>query len=325
VTVRKRSLLGAAGVLSLAACVRRGGPSRPARAPDRAAIAASYPTVDGSTSTHPLQVLAACAIMGVSYQWQEPGAPLLLPSTERRIIPDLRAAAALGDRSPLMIQHTGTHSAYVSLVRRQADLILVARAPSTDERQLAGTARVVLDAQPVALDALVVLVNAANGIESLSVEQVRDVYTGKATDWAQLGGPAGRIKAYQRDRNSGSQELLDALVMKGARMIEAPDMMLETMMGPINAIGQEPLAIGYSVFYYATFMLPDPKVKLAGIKGVAPTKETIRSRRYPLPAEVYVVTRVDAPRDGGAAMLRDWLLSAEGQAAVAESGYVPAP
>jgi phosphate transport system substrate-binding protein len=168
----------------------------------------------------------------------------------------------------------------------------------------------------------VVLVNVQNSVDNLQIENMRDVYTGNITDWTTFGGK-GQIKAYQRDRNSGSQELMETLVMKDAPMIKAPEMIVETMMGAVNGIGRDPLGIGYSVYYYVTFMLPDKNVKLIGINGVKPTSENIATRAYPLTAEVYAVTRKNMPKGSTAIMLRDWLLTNEGSAAIAESGYVP--
>jgi len=57
---------------------------------------------------------------------------------------------------------------------------------------------------------------------------------------------------------------MEALVMKGTSMFQVPDMIIATMMGAVNAIGRDPLGIGYSVYYYATFMLPHKNVKLVG-------------------------------------------------------------
>ncbi len=100
-------------------------------------------------------------------------------------------------------------------------------------------------------------------------------------------------------------------------------MIFPGMMGPINAISSDSQGIGYSVYFYASYMLPDENVKLLGIEGVDPTSETIASREYPLVTEVYAVVRADMPIDNSAVMLRDWLLTDDGQDAVKESGYVP--
>jgi phosphate transport system substrate-binding protein len=290
----------------------------PGPTPDLSNIAQNYPRVDGSTSTHPLQVLTACKLLYVECTWTTPS---LLFSTERGIGPDLTANLTINGEIVLNIFHSGTHQAYVNLIQNNTDLILVARLPSEDELEQASQAGVTLDVHPIALDAFVFLAHKDNRVPSLALDQIQDIYSGKITDWSELGG-TGEIRAYQRDQNSGSQELMEDLVMKGVPMVEAPDMILMSMMGPINAIHDDPLGIGYSVFYYATFMLPDENVKLLGVEGVTPTSETIASRAYPLVTEVYAVVRGDMPAGSPAVMLRDWFLTNAGQETIAESGYV---
>jgi phosphate transport system substrate-binding protein len=297
----------------------------PVAKPDLTAIAADYPRVDGSTSTYPLQMVLACKILGVPCVWDTD------PFTRlRRIAPD---PTYQGSPQPVErlfnIQHNGTHGSYMNLIEGTTDLILVARSPSKDELDAARAKGIALDVRPVALDAFVFLLNAENPVDSLTIETVRGIYTGEITSWAEVrvSGPqggdlGGEIHAYQRNPNSGSQELMETLVMRDEPMIEAPDMILETMMGPVNAIAEDPLGIGYSVYFYAEFIFPEEKVKLCGIDGMEPTSDNIAKRAYPLTTEVYAVVRQGMPEDSTAMMLRNWLLTEEGQAAIAESGYV---
>jgi phosphate transport system substrate-binding protein len=95
------------------------------------------------------------------------------------------------------------------------------------------------------------------------------------------------------------------------------------MMGPINAIGSDPLGLGYSVYYYATFINPGENIKLIGVDGVSPTSATIADRSYPLTTQVYAVIREGTRRKSSVVQLRDWLLTSEGQTLVEKSGYVP--
>ncbi|MEW5718415.1 MAG: substrate-binding domain-containing protein [Chloroflexota bacterium] len=320
----KKTIFCIVALLALAlACAPKAEPTlaptaAPTIKPDLALVARDYPKVDGSTSTKPLHTVIACKAFDVRCAWLE--SPLF---AERNFGPDLKQSLrAEAGKVFDLTQHTGTNPAYVNLIQGQADLILVARAPSEDELKMAKANRVELDVRAFALDAFVILVNVKNPVDDLKIENVRDVYTGKTTDWATFGGK-GQIKAYQRDRNSGSQELMEALVMKGAPMIKASDMIIETMMGAVNAIGRDPLGIGYSVYYYVTFMLPDKNVKLIGVNGVKPTSDNIGTRAYPLTAEVYAVTRKNMPHGSTALMLRDWLFTDEGRATIVTSGYVP--
>jgi len=286
-------------------------------------ITADYPRVDGSTSTHPLQTTLACQLYEIPCGWWDD--PLF---GERRIFPvfvEETYDEEFAERAEqvLNIQHYGTHGSYMNLIGGEADLILVARTPSEDELRAADDDGVGLVVTPIALDAFVFLVNDQNPVESLTLEQLRSIYTGEITTWDEVGGAAEPIQAYQRDRNSGSQELMEALVMQGAAMIDAPDMILPSMIGPLNAVGDDPLGIGYSVYYYATYMLPDERVRLLGVEGVLPTPENIATRRYPLTTEVYAVLRADTPADSSAVMLYSWLFTEEGRAAIGRSGYVP--
>jgi len=205
--------------------------------PDVNSIASDYPRVDGSTSAHPLQMYVACEILGAKCEWTEG------PFSARTIYPDVGDAPVESVETVANIWHNGTHSAYVNLVNEETDFIIVARMPSDDEIHQAGIKGVKLDIRPIALDAFVFLAHIDNPVNSLTLEQIRNIYTGVTVEWDELGG-TGVINAYQRNPNSGSQELMDDLVMGGTQTIEAPDMILESMIGPINAIRNDPLGVG---------------------------------------------------------------------------------
>lgn len=331
-----------AGAQVMAGPVRAQDDSTPTPpAPDLAAIAASYPRVDGSTSALPMQVMIACVLLDVPCEWMEDPLFGFGPIGEggtRRIMPVWDYFNMDNQEEPteamlflMNMAHNGTHGSYVNLINGDTDLILVARVPSHDELAAAEEAGVTLDVRPVALDAFVFLVNVDNPVDSLPLETIRAIYTGEITHWAAISDalPPGTtqtdvIAAYQRNENSGSQELMEALVMQGAPMMPtAGDMILPGMMGPINEISWNPLGIGYSVFFYAANVFPAEQIKLLGVDGVIPTPETIASREYPLATEVFVVVRDDMPADSTAVQLRDWLLTPDGQAAIQASGYVP--
>jgi phosphate transport system substrate-binding protein len=292
-------------------------------------IERNIPTMDGSTSTLPLRVLLVCKAFDVPCHWSNgPG--------EHTITTDLSGTTehlfnnVLYDNVP----NSGTHDAYLALVDQKADLILVAREPNDDELRTAAVAKVKLDIRVVALDAFVFLAHSENPVHNLSLDTASDIYSGQIKNWADVGGKDELIHAYQRDKNSGSQELMESLVMKNASMIDAPDMVEPSMMGAINKLAGDELGLGYSVYYYVVNMLPSPDVKLLSINGIAPTAETIANHTYPLTTEVYVVTLTEdtAPpltemfsknTSFFARKIRDWLFTDNGQATIKESGYVP--
>ncbi|MCD4687427.1 MAG: substrate-binding domain-containing protein, partial [Anaerolineae bacterium] len=303
------------------------------------AVCADYPRVDGSTSTGPLQRVIACAVLDVPCFWTTQGYE---PNWSVRAgVPATGADAAdapWGLRTVNLLYHTGTHSAYTNLIYEEADFILVARVPSADELAEAETAGITLDVQPVAWDAFVFIVNVDNPVDSLTLNNLRGIYTGVFTSWEVFGvteplpdtqyfdapdETGFTIHPYTRNLNSGSQELMQRLVLGDLTEITGPDMMQSNMGAPLNVIDLDPRGIGYSVYFYVQFMHRARNVKFLGVDSVPPTFDTIADGSYPLRAEVYAVVRGDAASDSTAVLLRDWLLTPDGQAAVAASGYVP--
>jgi phosphate transport system substrate-binding protein len=274
--------------------------------------AGNFPRMDGSTSTSPLGTLIGCRALGVPCEWVK------WIDGSRRLAPILSE----GEEFP-PIAHNGTHSAYENLILDRADLILVARLPSVGELALADSRGIRLDPRPIALDAFVFLLHADNPVDSLTTETLQAIYSGEVTRWQALGGDDLEIHPYQRNENSGSQELMKALVMKDLPMVDAPEMLLlMKMIAPFYAVSEDPQGIGYSVYYYEERMAPNENVKLIAVDGILPAPDTIRSGAYPFTSEVYAVVRENLPPGNSAYQLRDWLLSTAGQDLIEVSGYV---
>jgi phosphate transport system substrate-binding protein len=272
-----------------------------------------FPRVDGSTSTAPLGAMIICTMMEVTCEWTT------FVDGNRYLMPDLTGYQ--GDFPGF--GHHGTHSAYLNLINGEADLILVARSPSMMEFELAQLSGVEFDIRPVALDAFVFIANENNPVDGLSLDEIQRIYTGELTNWDQVGGPEGEIHPYQRDEQSGSQQLMQSLVMKGLPMVDAPLLILLKMIAPFYVISEDPQGIGDSLYYYEENMAPKEKIKLLAVDGIKPDHESIQTRRYPFTTEVYTVVRADSPLKNIARRLRAWLLSAAGQDIVEQSGYVP--
>lgn len=184
-----------------------------------------------------------------------------------------------------------------------------------------------LDARPFALDALVFVVNARNPVKDLELEQIRAVFgPGGATRWSEIGGRDEAIEAFQREQDSGSQELIEQLVMRGLLMRDVSEVpIVRTMAGPINAVAMREAGLAFSVYYYVTNMSRNRSVRTLGVGGVRPTRASIASRLYPLTSPVFAVLRKGTDPEASSARLRDWLGTREGRDAVQESGYAPFP
>ncbi len=289
--------------------------------PNIKTISSNYPLVDGSASTYPLSVLLACKIFGISYEWRMP------PGSERTVFPSNSGNPFKAKFIEDNIKHHGTHDAYMNLAMKRVDLILVARSPSEREIQTAKKLGTSFDLKPIALDALVFVVNKKNTIESLTFLQISAIYaSGGVTQWSQLGGSVAPIEAFQREEDSGSQEIFQKLVMKNTP-IGGPNEIpiVYTMAGPVHAVALHENGIAFSVYYYIANMAQNKAVKLVRVNSVMPSSQTIATEEYPLIAEVFAVMRVGEKEKSTARMLRDWLGTKEGRSAIQESGYVPIP
>lgn len=314
----------------------------------------NFPRVDGSTSTGPLSVIVASRILGLPYVWEytEPTGRIWHDAFDAylkfKLTPEeydkqnrelslnrLAVVAQPERREQLRIAKlinseisvsTTTHDGYVNLIEGHSDLTLSARPPSASERKLAAEKGVNLILKPIAMDAFVFLVNRKNPVKSLSRAQVRDIYEKRVVKWDDLGWAGGQIQAFRRQRDSGSRELFDQLVMGVAETGDDDrnaDLYSSGMAGPFNQVTRDAAGIGYSVYYYEHFMAASPYTRLLAIDGVEPSFETISSGAYPWVTPVYAVCREGVPADSPGMRLLEWLLTEEGQSVVLESGYVP--
>jgi len=217
-----------------------------------------------------------------------------------------------------MVSISGTDNAYNRLSNGDADLLLV-YGPSPD------TSTAGFDMAPIGRDGLVFLVNKLNPVDSLTPDQIVRIYSGEVTNWRAVGGENIAIRAFQRQYLSGSQTMMDALVMKGTPMADTEkEFVIAEMEGLVSVIASynnAKSAIGYNVYYFVTRMVLDPNIKLLKVDGVTPTTESISDGTYPFVADFYVVIRTKEPAKSPARILFDWIQSADGQSLVASEGY----
>lgn len=257
----------------------------------------TYPKVDGSTATIPLSEAIACDLLGLS---KEEGTKF--------------------------IKHNTTHSAYENLLNNEADIIFVTE-PSKEELQMARDRNIELEVIPIVKEAFVFLVNIENPVNSLTSAQIRDIYGGKITNWKAVGGPDLEIIPYQREPNSGSQTLMEQLVMKDEKIVKPPTKLIVVGMGElIESIAKydnSEKALGYSVYYYAKSMYNRDTIKLIAVDGISPDNKSISSGKYPFTSAYYAVIRKSEAPGSPQRQLIQWILSKEGQKIAEAAGYVP--
>ncbi|MCL1922552.1 MAG: substrate-binding domain-containing protein [Propionibacteriaceae bacterium] len=233
-----------------------------------------------------------------------------------------------------IVQHDKTHASYLQLINREkseygshlVSLIFVTP-PSQDELAYAQKQQVELDLTPIALDGFVFITHKDNPIDSLTIKQIQGIYSGKITNWRQVGGENRKILAYQRNENSGSQTAMEEKVMAGRKMV-APRRAyirgeMSQLVDGIAEYDNGPASIGYSYHYYLNYLYKNANIKVIKVGGVAPTDDNLVSGAYPFTTEYLAVMRADEPKDSPARKLRDFLVTDTGQAVIKQAGYCP--
>ena len=152
----------------------------------------NYPRVDGSTANMPMMAQIRSSYLGEDLTEAENNTEV-----------------------------TTTDYAWRNLIEGNADLLLVYE-PSSETKKIIDESPVKLKITPIGVDALVFIANEKNNVSELTTENLIDIYTGKITNWKELGGEDAKIEAYQRVLNSGSQTLFLNLLMKGVKPMDAP-------------------------------------------------------------------------------------------------------
>ena len=173
---------------------------------------------------------------------------------------------------------------------------------------------------PVAKDGLSIYLHASNKLSELTLAQLKGIFTGKITDWQEVGGAPGKITVYSRENSSGTYVFFKEHVLEGADYTPRAQSLPGTA-AVVNAVARDKTAIGYGGEAYAKG-IRIPKVKKDDASpGVLPSLVTVQSGAYPLSRNLYFYLRT-APT-GDAKAFVDWILSAAGQAVVTKVGYFP--
>ncbi|MBP5378427.1 MAG: substrate-binding domain-containing protein [Ruminococcus sp.] len=225
------------------------------------------------------------------------------------------------------IDHNTTGPAYEKLIKGEdGKTLIIVTEPSDEELAMAAEHNVELEVTPVALDGFVFITHKDNPVDSLTVEQIQDIYSGVITNWKDVGGNDEEIIAYQREKNSGSQTAMENLVMAGRPMAKSPksDTPIDAMGALIECVAEyrnKTCSIGYTFYYYMNNLYKNPDIKVLKINGVSPDNEHLLDKSSPFSSGYYAVTIKGG--DKKAEEIKDYLISDEGQEIVKLAGYCP--
>ena len=205
------------------------------------------------------------------------------------------------------IQGGGSSAGITAAQTESANIGMSSRSLKDDEEDLWNI--------EIARDGLVLIVNPNNPIDNLTLEQIRDIYSGEITDWGQLGGSPARINLIAREEGSGTRSAFVELAMGDEEI--TPKAIVQDSNGSVMQLVQgDPNAIGF-----ISLGLVHDKVKALDLDGVEATAENIRNDSYTLARPFLYVTK-DEPT-GITKSFIEFTLSEEGQKLLSDEGLIP--
>jgi phosphate transport system substrate-binding protein len=172
----------------------------------------------------------------------------------------------------------------------------------------------------VARDGLAVYVHASNPLTEITMPQLKDIFTGKVTNWKDIGGPDARIIVYSRENSSGTYVFFKEHVLEGRDFSPRAQTMPGTA-SVVNAVSKEKFGIGYGGAAYAKGIKILKVKKDAASPGIMPDLKTVTDGTYALARPLFFYLK-SAP-SGDIKSFVDFVLSGDGQAVASKVGYYP--
>jgi len=228
---------------------------------------------------------------------------------------------AFMDENPgvdISVQGGGSGTGIASLLNGTVDAANASRQIKDEELADGESKGMNIIEHKVAIDGIAVVVNPANGVEDLTLEQLGQVFRGEITNWKDLGGADKEIVLLSRDSSSGTYEFFKEAVVGEDAEYAASAKLLPSNQGIADEVAANDAAIGYIGLGYLT-----DTVKVVAVDGVKASVETAADGSYEISRYLYMYT--DGQPEGALAAYIEWILGGEGQQLVVDEGFVPLP
>ena len=218
----------------------------------------------------------------------------------------------------------GTGTGFAALQNQTTDICTASRRMKARELETCiRTFRKRPAEHAVAMDGLSVYVNPSNPVRELSLEDLREVFTGRITNWRDLGGADAPITLYSRESSSGTYEFFKDRVLSG-RDFAPTTQTLQGTAQVIQAVGQDRQGIGYGGAAYGSGTKTLGIARTRGGMAVEPNEKTVHSGEYPVSRYLYCYVNPSTDRPEITDFL-GWIRGPEGQSLVRDVGYYPLP
>ena len=205
---------------------------------------------------------------------------------------------------------TGSGSGITAVSEGRCDIGLSSRALK-DEEKAGGLTETTL-----ALDGIAIIVNPANTLQDLTLEQIASIYTGEVTDWSELGGADGEIVVIGREAGSGTRDGFESITGTADACVYRQE--LTSTGDVITTVASNPNAIGY-----ASLASVKDTVKALSVGGVAPSNETVLDGSYKVQRPFVLVTKTGEALSQAAQAFFDYVTSADANEIITMAGAVP--
>jgi phosphate transport system substrate-binding protein len=225
--------------------------------------------------------------------------------------------------SSLMVTGGGSGVGFAALQNGTTDIAQASRSMKMDEKMKMNDAGKSFIETIIAYDALAVIVNPANKINQLTREQLESIFTGKVTNWKDVGGDDMPIVLYSRESSSGTFEFFKEHVLN-AKNFATSAMLMPATGAIVQSVSQTKGAIGYIGLAYLEKTVKALKVSYdQGKTFITPSMENAINKSYPITRPLYYYYLKTTEK--AVKPYVDFVLSPEGQVIVKEVGYVPVP
>ena len=204
---------------------------------------------------------------------------------------------------------TGSGAGITGATDKTLDIGLSSRALKDDEKaDVEGTT--------IALDGIAIIVNNASKVEDLTVDQLKQMFTGEITNWSEVGGDDGEIVLIGREAGSGTRDGFESIVDVKDSCKYAQE--LTATGAVISAVEANPLAIGY-----ASLSAVGDTVKMVTVGGVECSEETVKDGSYEVQRPFVFVTNKSVTLSEQAQAFFDFATSADAADLIRTAGAVP--
>ena len=252
--------------------------------------------------------LCACGGQGAG-QLTVAGSTTVLPIAEI-------AAEKFEDETGIhvLVSGLGSSAGIEAVANGTADIATSSRGLTEEE------SRPGLETYPVAHDGIAVIVNDANPVSNITLDELRAIYAGRLESWAELGGDDIPILVVNRDEASGTREAFRSIVMRGEPFDRTAAVLPGT--GQVrDVVSRTPGAIGYISIGFVENEFTTSTVKTLEVDGIEATEANLASGAYPLSRDLFFFTK--GPAEGDALEFIDFVRSSAMDETIRDAGYVP--